>query len=153
MILFLDFDGVLHPRPVIGRSSDSGLFSCLELLEDVLRQLPHVEVVISSAWRTTHTLDHMRHYFSKDLRDRVIGMTPEPPLENVPEHLSDYTRHAECVAWLAQHRPAGEPWLAIDDMAEDFAPRCRQLLLIDGWVGLDAESAARLLLRLKEAGQ
>jgi hypothetical protein len=150
MILFLDFDGVLHPRP---GTASAELFASLGLLEDVLRQVPHVEVVISSSWRERHTFDEMQQYFPDDLRDRIIGVTPLPPLENVPDHLRDYPRHAECIAWLAQHRPAGVPWLAIDDMEEEFEPACAQLLLIDGWVGLDHEGAAQLLQRLKEGCQ
>jgi len=151
MILFLDFDGVVHPRPAPG-SGETDLFRCLHLLEGVLRQLPYVEVVISSAWRESQTLNEIREYFAEDLRDRIIGMTPRPgeDIELAPSELVDFPRQTQCVAWLARHRPAGTPWLAIDDTAEEFEPRCAQVLLIDGWVGLTPESAANLLRRLKD---
>ncbi len=148
-----DFDGVLHPRPGTGGSSGHELFASLEVLEDVLRQVPHEEVVISSSWREHHSFEEMRQYFSKDLRDRIVGVTPLPPLDSVPEHLTNYPRHAECVAWLGRNRPAAMPWLAIDDTESEFDPVCAQLLLIDGWVGLDHESAAQLLQRLNEGCQ
>jgi hypothetical protein len=48
MILFLDFDGVLHPAPQPGQGGEERFIS-LPLLEKVLRALPHVDVVISSA--------------------------------------------------------------------------------------------------------
>jgi hypothetical protein len=149
MILFLDFDGVVHPRPTIGRSGEHEPFSALHLLEDVLRQAPHVQVVISSSWREQHPLAEMREFFSEDLRDRVIDITPLPPLTDVPPHLSDHPRHAECVAWLSRWRPSATAWLALDDMAEEFEPRCTNLLLIDGSKGLTPETAAELLVRLQ----
>ena|SRR6185369_5198182 len=150
MILFLDFDGVLHPRPAPG-SGETDLFRSLHLLEGVLRQLPDVEVVISSAWRVSQSPDEIREYFAEDLRDRIIGMTPLPgeDIELAPSELVNFPRQTQCVAWLARNRPAGAPWLAIDDTAEEFEPRCAQLLLIDGWEGLTPESAAKLLGRLK----
>lgn len=43
MILFLDFDGVLHPR-----APGQHLFSNLARLEAVLRDFEFVEVVITS---------------------------------------------------------------------------------------------------------
>ncbi|MFZ3000646.1 MAG: HAD domain-containing protein [Undibacterium umbellatum] len=48
MILFLDFDGVLHPEPCYDKTQ---LFSCLPRLEAILRDFPTVQIVISSTWR------------------------------------------------------------------------------------------------------
>jgi hypothetical protein len=154
MILFLDFDGVLHPFPTIGRSGEADLFRSLHLLEDVLRQVPDIEVVISSSWREGHSFDELRGYFSEDLRERIVGTTPLPgeDIELAPADLVDFPRHTQCVAWLVRRRPAGTRWLAIDDNAEDFAPGCPQLLLLDGSVGLTCDSAAKLLRRLKGGG-
>ena len=45
MILFLDFDGVLHPEPCYDKQS---FFCCLPRLENVLRDFPKVRVVISN---------------------------------------------------------------------------------------------------------
>jgi hypothetical protein len=149
MILFLDFDGILHPRPVIGRPGETNLFSSLHLMEDVLRQVPDVEVVISSSWRTHHSLEEMREYFSEDLRERIVDVTPLPSDVACHPSLADCARHAECVTWLARHRPGGTPWLAVDDAREEFAPDCANLLLIDGTVGLTPDSVAELLHRLQ----
>lgn len=41
-ILFLDFDGVLHPE----HCHESKHFCCLPVLEDALRQAPEWQVVI-----------------------------------------------------------------------------------------------------------
>ncbi|MDP3172795.1 MAG: HAD domain-containing protein, partial [Polaromonas sp.] len=48
MIAFLDFDGVLHPEDT---NSKNQLFCRLPLVEEVLREFPRAEIVISSAWR------------------------------------------------------------------------------------------------------
>lgn len=61
MILFLDFDGVLHPVNQVD------LFSREEHLARVLRDFPHVEIVISSAWRQDYTLKNIQTFFLTDL--------------------------------------------------------------------------------------
>lgn len=73
MIVFLDFDGVLHPA---GCQVDK-LFCRIELLEAWRRRQPTVSVVISSSWRARHPLDEMRSYFAEDLQNRSRGVTPQ----------------------------------------------------------------------------
>ena len=46
LILFLDFDGVLHPE----HCHESKHFCCLPVLESALRQVPEFELVITSTW-------------------------------------------------------------------------------------------------------
>jgi hypothetical protein len=77
MILFLDFDGVLHPRhPRTDRSDEENLYFCyLPRVEKVLRDHPEVRIVVSSDWRLRRTLDELRACFSTDIRERVIGTT------------------------------------------------------------------------------
>lgn len=70
MIIFLDFDGVMHPV------NQTDLFCREEHLARVLRDFPSVEIVISSAWRETHTLKNMQTFFLTDLRSRIVGVTP-----------------------------------------------------------------------------
>lgn len=70
MLLFLDFEGVLHPfarlldRPV----TESEPFVYLTRLESALREHPHVRIVIASDWRKHHTLAELRRFFSEDIR-------------------------------------------------------------------------------------
>jgi hypothetical protein len=149
-VLFTDFDGVLHPRPTAGRSSD--LFCSMHLLEDVLREVPVIEVVISSSWREHHPFDEMREYFAEDLRTRIVGVTATlaGELESVPRSLRAYPRHAECTAWLHRNRPQGTCWLALDDSPLEFAPGCTQLVVVDGAEGLTQQTAGDLLDRLRD---
>lgn len=154
MILFLDIDGVLHPTPLMGRPGDVDLFSSLHLFEEVLRRAPFAQVVISSSWRAFHPLDEMREYFSEDLRDRIVGATPVLPLRSpIPPDLDGYYRHAECLAWLALYRPAGTPWIAVDDDTKLWEPACANLFVIDPATALTESSARELLARLQAADQ
>ncbi|WP_205895069.1 HAD domain-containing protein [Metapseudomonas otitidis] len=51
MILFLDFDGVLHPE-YDGQATPADVVFChLPRFEAVMRDHPEVEIVISSTWR------------------------------------------------------------------------------------------------------
>ncbi len=135
LILFLDFDGVLHSdwdRPPT-------LFSQLPLLEQVLREHSHVNVVLSTSWRETDPLDVLREPFSEDIRARVIGATPVlNPITRAryPHPLSPSERQSECEAWLIENRTAQHPWIAIDDRHWWFEPGCPRLFITAQKTGL-----------------
>jgi hypothetical protein len=104
MILFLDFDGVLHPT----YSIKSEFFCYLPRLESVLRDFPALNVVISSDWRRNNSLQDLREFFSEDLQPRIVGMTPviRPYVPGV--------RLLEAKAWMLSECYEG-PWVALDD--------------------------------------
>ena len=100
-ILFLDFDGVLHPagcRP-------QNRFCRLPLLADWLqRQAPHVGVVISSDWRLGARLDALRMHFPQPIRSRILGALPaEAEVDPAPwaEWAARHPRQCLIMAWLA----------------------------------------------------
>ena len=136
MIVFLDFDGVVHPEQ-LRRTSD--LFGRLHLIEAVLREFPAVEIVISSAWRLKYENDELavcklREHFSHDIAPRVIGVTPQYKYlspKDAPDGLSRFTRHWECEVWTRRHRPPGTRWMAMDDRAYLFRPFCDNLMAFD----------------------
>jgi hypothetical protein len=127
MILFLDFDGVLHPEPIRGRS-----FQHLAALAAALAPYPDVCIVVSSSWRERRTLDDLRRYLP-DVAERVVGATPVVP---------GNSRQREIEAWLAESPT--ERWLALDDMPVLFDPDCPWLLAVDGAKGLDRAALLRL---------
>lgn len=141
MVLFLDFDGVLHPQEHGGE-----LFCRRPLLWDILRARPQVRVVFSTAWREKYALEELVAFATagggEDLAARFVGVTPIHPLD-----LAEECRHREkeCLAWLAANRHGG-PWLAVDDVEQWFS--CPQLYLVDCETGLTAEDAARIIERL-----
>ena len=146
-ILFLDFDGVLHPE----HCHESKHFSCLPVLEDAMRQVPEWQVVISSTWRLQKPLDQLRSRFSADIAARVIGHTPRfNTLVDVPPTLVSYEREAECQAWLRAHDVAYLPWLALDDRSWMFRPFCKSLFLVNGKTGLTATVGEQLEGRMRQ---
>lgn len=72
MLIFLDFDGVLHPKGAGGQH-----FTRLPLLEAFLREpdMVKIKLVISSTWRQAYGLAKLRQFFAPDIGARIIGVT------------------------------------------------------------------------------
>lgn len=138
VVLFLDFDGVLHSLD----SRTGELFACRPLLEEVLREFPEVRIVISSSWREIHPLEDLRSRFSDDIRARIVGTTPILPFRDDVPH-----RQRECLAWLRANAPDA-PWLAIDDVAALFEADDERILLCESDVGFCPELVPDLRARL-----
>jgi hypothetical protein len=117
-ILYLDFDGVLHPadvwmignQPVLQWPYDSSLelFCWAPILESMLNNFdPHgrIKIVISSTWGQKFGLQKASEYLPESLRSRVVGKTSH----------SDKPRGVE-VAQHARYHIKNQAWLAIDDV-------------------------------------
>ena len=159
MILFLDFDGVVHPNACTAETE------FCPAIESVLREFLHIEIVISSAWRfrdqdEAQSLASLRARFSPDIARRIVGMTPchsdLPPerttdgLRSFEHRLQDYEREWECVAWMRTHRTEGTPWLALDSSDELFRPYCNNLMLLNSVTGFEPGELRKRLDRLGE---
>ena len=148
-VLFLDFDGVLHPEFCAG----SKHFENRPHFEAAMRTAPKIIIVISSTWRAHYELDYLRSKFSKDIAERIVGVTPRfSDLDDseVPGSLLAYPREAECWYWVRHNRPAHTKWLSIDDRSWLFRPFSQRVFEVDGEVGLTPEVALRLQERLQE---
>lgn len=119
-VLFLDFDGVLHPRT-------SGTGRHIPALEALLRRHPQVELVVSSTWKHQYSVEDLKGWFSSDIQERVIGVTPDLP--NLPG-----ARQLEIEAWLRMR--SSRRWLALDDEPALFSPGCPWLYLTETATGL-----------------
>lgn len=144
MIMFLDFDGVLHPVPCKGNA----LLCFIPRFERVLRDFPYLQVVVSSLWRASHDLESLRAYFSEDIRPRIIGLTPFTTalvFDPDSEFVLAQTRHAEVLLWIEQNAYTG-PWLALDDAWREFPDPCSELIRCETELGFD-EAVERTLRR------
>jgi hypothetical protein len=141
MIVFLDFDGVLHSfterhvRP----------YRDLQSLETVLREYPDVSIAITGSQRAEQSLDELRAHFSRDLAARVVGVTPVTPIEGAADRAE--SRYREILLYLDEH-PASH-WVALDDDATLFPPACPNLILCEN--GFDMFAAMELQSRLNAA--
>lgn len=134
VVLFLDFDGVLHPR---GGAAAGDRFSKRDALEALLREpdMLHVVIVISSTWREAYSLKSLAGMFAEDIRPRIIDVTPM-----LDAGATDYSRYREIKAWLRDH-PEISQWVALDDAIEDFPYGKRMnVIFTDPDIGLEQES-------------
>ena len=147
MILFLDFDGVLHQEYIAdtapGAVRSESDFSCLPRFEAVMRDFPQVDIVISSAWRETNSLDALRKLFSSDIANRIVSVTPILPLS------IDARREREILAWLSMSGRESETIVAVDDWPALFTPNCSFLFAVDPETALDDTAAEALRQRLR----
>ncbi len=116
-ILFLDFDGVLHPFFPRADLSDeeNALWSYKQNFETCIRSLMvnySVSIVISSNWRKTRELPELKGFFSNDIAKLIIGKNP------VLNKLTN-NREDECIRFMRE-RKLTVPWLALDDHVSQF---------------------------------
>ena len=142
-ILFLDFDGVLHPYPLHADDQHAEPFQRTPLLWTLLRQHPALHVVVSSSWRERFGLDYLTDFLTygggEDLGDRILGMTPI---------LNHAERDLECVAWLEAQGQLNTPWLALDDQPALFQRHREALYPVNPRQGLTSEDLSRISARL-----
>ena len=141
-IIFLDFDGVLHPDGV-------AKFSRLPVLERFLVEMPDAEVVVSSTWREDHTLDQLRDIFSPPLRSRITGVTP-----SLDDGYDLGGRQSEILTFLANEGLSDTNccWIALDDNAMFFEDSCQNLVLTDSSIGFTEQEGEQLIAWYKRAG-
>lgn len=133
MILFLDFDGVLHPYPLHVDDQHAELLMHTPLLWSLLRRHPELQVVVSSSWRERFSMDYLVDFLTygggEELAGRIAGATP------VISHLE---RDRECMAWLESNGHVGTPWLALDDQPALFRDCQAELYQVNQRTGLTA---------------
>ena len=129
-LLFLDFDGVLHPNGCASKD-------CFSLLPALAASItPYdLEIVISSSWRHHRSLRYMKKLFPVPLRKRIIGTTGDAIVDS-------YARWKEIGAYLREY-PTSD-WRALDDFDFEFPEDCPQLIHCDG--GRGCQSAQLELL-------
>lgn len=131
MILFLDFDGVLHPDAaflVKGRPTLKGegeLFMWAPLLVDLLADLPEVQIVLSTSWARELSFSRACGWLPDELRTRVIGATWHSAMSFKREGFRTFaTWWGEATRYQQIKRYAGRAglvhWVAVDDQPEGW---------------------------------
>lgn len=135
-ILFLDFDGVLHPIfPRKDRTDDENRhFVGADRLATVLDVVaPNIRIVVSSTWRYNRTLNQLRTLVGHRLGKRIIDVTPILNLRQPG------CRELEAQMWRAQNNHVGL-WFALDDVADIWTSHQKVMITDDGF--RDAEAFA-----------
>lgn len=145
MILFLDFDGVLHPW------GSRKPFANAPLLAEVVKDYPALDIVISSSWRTNMTLPQLKALLPADIASHVVGKTPDLQgyIGQTDRDSDDWlkTRQDECEEWLKLNDRLGEDWIALDDEGINFRSKDR-LVKPDTRKGIGPEDMALLRKKL-----
>ena len=119
--IFLDHDSVMCLAPQWGSRSkkpnkyDADLFDrgCVQILNEIIIELPDTEIVVSSDWRHHMSLSMMREMYSwQGIIKQPIGFTPTHPGTAIE---LEFNRSKEINQWLNNHN-VDEPWVAIDDL-------------------------------------
>lgn len=139
MILFLDFDGVLHS--FLAPKDSSHLFENRDRLEGVLRDHPNVQIVISSTWRENHSLEELAALFSLDIRSRIVGVLPVIEIRSLAD--MENIRFKEISLYL---NGRSDRWVALDDDLDLFPKDCVNLIqCIDGFGNVEEEKLRNFL--------
>ena len=132
MILYLDFDGVLHPdevflesgKPIMRCPPELGvppeyarLFSFCPILQEALAPHPDIRIVLSTSWAAHLGFEAARDALPAGLRGRVIGATCAGRHE-LEEWLLAPSRWAQIARHAATHGITD--WIAIDDDTEGW---------------------------------
>lgn len=117
-VLYLDYDGVLHPDAVYSRqgqfelrAAGHSLFESAAILDELLSPYPCVQLVLSSSWVRILGFEAARAHLPEGLAARVVGATWHPAF-NQFEWLH-MPRHAQIARHLAAFKI--RHWVAIDD--------------------------------------
>ncbi len=157
MILFLDFDGVLHPDAVyltrrgVELRGPGELFMWAPILENLLAECPQIKIVLSTSWARNLGFREAKKRLPESIRDQVIGATwHSGEAKGWPDqiHWDVLSRHGQIARYCM--RAGLKHWLALDDDDRGWPEDQRHHLLFcdpqTGLSGLDYD-ATRAALR------
>ena len=142
-IIFLDFDGVLHPADyLIFKAVDGELvltsddrFCWADDLWNLIREFD-CHVVIHSSWRNSYTLDQLQGLLPTELGKRVVAIT------------TGDSRHQSILAYVEEAKV--KKYIILDDAADEFPSDCVELLLCKDNMGISSPEIQKKLTQFLE---
>lgn len=161
LVLYLDFDGVLHHEdvrwtakgPRLFAPEPYRLFQHVDLLASLLAAHPRVSIVLSTSWVLRYGCTGAARKLPTALADRVVGATFHSGMDR-PSFLAA-PRGMQIWGDVFRRQPVD--WLAIDDDALHWPAWCRdKLVRTDEREGIGSPDIAHKiqlgLARLDEEG-
>ncbi len=156
LVLYLDFDGVLHHENV-RVSNKSGpflqaperyrLFQHAELLATLLEPYPDLLIVLSTSWAVRYGVATAASRLPESLQDRIVGGTFHSKHMRVGEFL-ELHRGQQVTADVARRQP--RDWLALDDDTEGWGSNADHHVETHMYEGIcDSEVLAKLTEKLE----
>jgi hypothetical protein len=148
MILFLDFDGVLHPENVYLTKNgptligEGHLLMWSAVLVEILAPFPAVELVLSTSWVRQIGFSRTKKRLPQALQERVVGATWHTGMSKTwagQGWWEESTRYGQIMKYAARNKTSN--WLAVDDDIEGWSPsQFHRLIHTDGSNGLSDEA-------------
>jgi hypothetical protein len=143
-VLYLDFDGVLHPEnvwrrpgtgPYVATPPGHRVFELAPLLAQALEPYPNLRIVLATNWVRVLGFTQAARRLPAGLRARVTGATYHSRMDAAA--FLEMPRAGQVLADVSRRRPAA--WLALDDDAEGWPPSYRaQLVHTHAVLGISA---------------
>lgn len=133
-VLYLDFDGVLHPEDVwrhprrgthVRSPAGHSLFEHNLLLESLLSHAPDVQIVLSTSWVRVFSFSRAVRQLAVEVQARVIGATFHSEM-----HMDAFAarpRWEQILLDVRRRQPCD--WIAVDDDTEGWPDEHRQRLV------------------------
>lgn len=125
-VVYLDFDGVLHPAAVYQRKGQPyldgtytqvgmSLFMHCEKLAEVLKDFPDVRIVLSTSWVHVKGFSYARDRLTSELQKLCIGATFHSSMkkDRYDHTFGLMTRYQQIITDGFRRKPTH--WVAIDD--------------------------------------
>ncbi len=143
-VIFIDFDGVLHPPEYLGFKEIDGelvfatdsRFCWADILLRIISDYP-CDLVVHSSWRNSNSLAEIQSMLPSTLGRHIVGITEG---EN---------RYEGILAYVTDKRP--ESYVILDDMADEFPANCKELILCDSDSGISDKEIQSQILRFLRA--
>lgn len=122
LVLYLDYDGVLHHENVIWHPRRGAylqaperyrMFQHTALLEQVLAPHPQIFIVLSTSWVRRYGFARTAKRLPLPLRERTVGATFHSELRHVEQAFADTPRGIQILRDVHLRQP--RDWLALDD--------------------------------------
>lgn len=120
-VIFTDIDGVLNPHWKTKWSKNS-----ISIYNKICKEFD-LKPVITSTWRTNHTIEQLQDIFTKQ------GI--ETPIYDYTPHIDQEDRGVEIKQWLSKN-PEIKQWVIIDDKTSDIEPYLTNVVKCRSWIGL-----------------
>jgi hypothetical protein len=153
MIIYLDFDGVLHHENVVWthgkgiRMCESGhaLFEWEPILVDLLEPHPDARIVLSTSWVRMKSFHYAKRCLCEPLQNRVIGATFSKKAMDRDAFVA-LPRGRQVLA-DALRRQSGR-WFALDDDSEGWDAYSDKLILTNEDRGLSENAVQNAITEM-----
>ena len=135
IVLYLDFDGVLHPEdvwrrpgtgPYVASPWGHALFEHAALLARCIEPYPELRIVLSTSWvRVFRSVRKVARRLPPELRRRVVGATFHSRMD--PVWFRSVPRGVQVWGDVCRRQPAA--WFALDDDDIGWPAVCRANLV------------------------